>query len=660
MRPPVRRTSRFLVAAVLGALLSLVPAAPASAAKNLISIFQDDRVLTREGPERRDFALDEMKLLGVDMIRTVVNWERVAPAARDRAVPAGLDLTNPAAYPAGEWDPFDELVKAANARGISVLMNPAGAMPDWASGCEENTYRVCLPNTALYGQFVTAVARRYSGFYPDENNGGQVLPKVTTWSLWNEPNLNSWITPQTLGTGKKQRRVAAKIYRDLAYAGIDALRSNGHADSKILLGETAPIGAPPKRTAPVQFYRDLFCIDEKGKALTGRAAKQMGCTKPRALDVQGLAHHPYVKGAGPPLPAKALKGAATVGTMDELKRVMRQGAARKMVPRKLPIWITEFGISTKPPDGKYGVKLSTAAAFLNQVDRYLWLDKDVVSTSQFEYEDDIALATLTFQTGLRFGDGTAKPGLTAYRVPVYVTTAKKKRVNVWGWVRAAEKGVQTVVIQNSPTSDGQWTDVATVKTDGYGFVSLKVKSRSGFWRLAWTAPSGEVVVSRVARVDRFNRAPSPGPSPPGPIQNPGGGPNPDPTPSPIPDPGGGGGGGVPDPNPNPDPEPPPPPPPAPVALNVNFVYEANASPLAIGKSASGTVSFVPAVPACTQTCSRNFTRGTVVTLTATAGQGSTFKGWGGACSSRGTQPTCTIPLQSTQTVTVAFQYTDIT
>ena len=55
----------------------------------------------------------------------------------------------------------------------------------------------------------------------------------------------------------------------------------------------------------------------------------------------------------------------------------------------------------------------------------------------------------------------------------------------------------------------------------------------------------------------------------------------------------------------------------------------------------------------TGTCSANYRIGTVVTLTATAGSGSNFGGWGGACAgSEGT--TCTVTMNSTQNVTASF------
>lgn len=47
-----------------------------------------------------------------------------------------------------------------------------------------------------------------------------------------------------------------------------------------------------------------------------------------------------------------------------------------------------------------------------------------------------------------------------------------------------------------------------------------------------------------------------------------------------------------------------------------------------------------------------FEAGTVVTLTATAGAGSTFTGWGGACS--GTAETCAVTMSSARSVTATF------
>ncbi len=78
-------------------------------------------------------------------------------------------------------------------------------------------------------------------------------------------------------------------------------------------------------------------------------------------------------------------------------------------------------------------------------------------------------------------------------------------------------------------------------------------------------------------------------------------------------------------------------------------------------TASGSVSSSPAGLSCTTptvagqtqtTCSRSFTSGTAVTLTATAASGSTFTGWSGACT--GTAATCTVAMSVARTVTATF------
>ncbi|MCC6132272.1 MAG: S8 family serine peptidase [Acidobacteria bacterium] len=70
-----------------------------------------------------------------------------------------------------------------------------------------------------------------------------------------------------------------------------------------------------------------------------------------------------------------------------------------------------------------------------------------------------------------------------------------------------------------------------------------------------------------------------------------------------------------------------------------------------GGSGSGTVSSSPAGISCGGTCSASFSDGTAVTLTATSSSGSTFAGWGGACSGTGS---CQVSMTSDRTVTATF------
>ena len=96
-----------------------------------------------------------------------------------------------------------------------------------------------------------------------------------------------------------------------------------------------------------------------------------------------------------------------------------------------------------------------------------------------------------------------------------------------------------------------------------------------------------------------------------------------------------------------------------VTLNSNTTVSATFNlqqqhTLTVSKSGggSGGVSSSPAGIDCGSTCQHAFDAGTQVTLTATAGPGSTFAGWsGGGCSGTGT---CQVTLNSNTTITASF------
>ncbi len=75
--------------------------------------------------------------------------------------------------------------------------------------------------------------------------------------------------------------------------------------------------------------------------------------------------------------------------------------------------------------------------------------------------------------------------------------------------------------------------------------------------------------------------------------------------------------------------------------------------LTISKSGTGTgtVTSAPAGINCGSTCSAVLASGTSVTLTATPATGSTFSGWGGACTGTGS---CTVSMTAAQSVTATF------
>ncbi len=271
---PARHPALVLAALVLLALL--LPAG-AQADKRLESMFQDDNQLIFNTPEGTVKAMDTLQQLGVDRIRVSVFWKTVAPAGESPAKPA-FDAADPAAYPPGAWDRYDQIVRLARARRIAVNFNVTSPAPNWATG---NAPRADIdktfdPNAGEFGLFVRALGVRYSGSYVA---GGALLPRVRYWSIWNEPNQPGGLTPQWAKDPRGSRaqvETAPRIYRGLVDAAWDALQVTAHGEDTILVGETAPKGLNQRGVTramkPLRFLRQVYCLDDAMRPLRGAEA----------------------------------------------------------------------------------------------------------------------------------------------------------------------------------------------------------------------------------------------------------------------------------------------------------------------------------------------------------------------------------------------------
>src|SRR4051812_28800137 len=139
---------------------ALALASPAAASKTQWSMFEDHVFLVRSGPVVREQTLDEIRSLGADTFRLEVKWSEVAPSPEAKTKPA-FDATGPSAYPG--FEPYDDLVTRAFAKGFRVMITLAPDAPNWATaGGRGGNYKV---DSNDFAKFARAVGRRYSGAF---------------------------------------------------------------------------------------------------------------------------------------------------------------------------------------------------------------------------------------------------------------------------------------------------------------------------------------------------------------------------------------------------------------------------------------------------------------------------------------------------------------
>jgi hypothetical protein len=495
---------RLPVALIL--CLAAIAALPtyASARSTQFSVIQDDARVIASGADTRNATLDEMRSLGADVVKISISWRALAGSGK----PANPD--DPNAYPAAAWEPYDAAIQGAVARGLGVFLNVNGPAPDWAS---KGSSGISRPDASAFGHFARAVGARYSGAFPAPggavtpapapgggNGGGGTtcivpplcgnamataaatnLPAVKLWSVWNEPNLPVFLLPQRSST-KSHYPVSPTLYRNLYRAAYGGLAATGHGKDTILLGELLPVGKSSHTTRssirPLEFLRELACVDRHYHAYKGSNAKARGCTGFKALPISGIAYHPYAL-AGGPTKRPPSSDDATIGTLSRVTKVVDRLRAHKRFagPSRPPLWLTEFGVQTDPPDYLFGAPIKRVPTYLGMAERIAMHNRRVYSYSQYPLVDDHT--TSGFQSGLRFTNGTAKPGIyQEYRLPIFVRRSGRSAVRFWGGVRAADSGGNVTLYSRVGTKAAFKVLKQTVKLGPRGYFEVRVSASS--------------------------------------------------------------------------------------------------------------------------------------------------------------------------------------
>ena len=155
--------------------------------------------------------------------------------------------------------------------------------------------RQALSQLGAQGQrvraFVRAAGTRYSGRFRPKGSSSP-LPRVSIWSVWNEPNLGFELAPQGV-PGNLRVPNSGQLYRGLVSAAWTGLHQTGHGKDTILIGELGPRGAARwgvfAAMKPLMFMQALYCVDSELPELRGYAAKEEGCptTAGRLAEVPG-------------------------------------------------------------------------------------------------------------------------------------------------------------------------------------------------------------------------------------------------------------------------------------------------------------------------------------------------------------------------------------
>ena len=515
----------------------LVRAGPVSASSRQFSIIQD-QVRLLEDPSK---TLSTFRALGASMVRVIVDWADVAPDRKSATPPADFDGADPADYPAANWAPYDEIVRLAAADGMGVDFTLSGGAPRWAEGpgipppALDNPWWAWRPSAADFGQFARAVGERYSGTYVPPGQTAP-LPRVSFWALWNEPNFGEDLGPQAADGSTVS--VAPGMYRDLVAEGWNALGATGHGGDTILIGEFAPLGisGPATRshpqglpgdfgqTKPLQFLRTLYCVDSSYRALRGSAASAVGCpstaagsgrfraANPALFDATGVADHPYPQNLAPPIASSRDPNTAQFARLPELERELDRLQRVYGSNRRFPIYSTEYGYITHPPNAAAYVSPAIAAYYLNWAEYLSWKQPRIASTMQYLLYDPPLYPVVPgdggFTSGLLFASGKAKPTYSAYRLPLYLPATSTRRggsLRVWGCVRPARYAIlqtgqpQLAQLQfaGGRRSGPGFAPVATVTVTNPDNCYFDVRVRfpgSGKLRLAYTYPLGSTGV----------------------------------------------------------------------------------------------------------------------------------------------------------------------
>jgi hypothetical protein len=367
---------RFILTAIVVVGALLVYTARADASPYAQYGIQDDAWLLG-GPGTFEERLEQVKKLGVDVVRINVRWDSVA-AAKPVKPTNHLD-------PAYSWDAPDALLLGLRRHGIAPVVTLVGT-PRWANGGRAPNWAPTSPNALA--NFASATAKRY--------------PWVRRWLVWNEPNKYWQLKPTS-------PRTYTRVLLNPAYVQLKRANRNNLVGG----GVTAPRGGGGS-VSPVDWIQGM---------------------RANGARFDAYAHHPYPasRRETPTTGGCTARGCENI-TMANLELLL--SSVERSWGTGKRIWLTEYGYQTNPPDRAFGVSPALQARYLGEAALRVYRAPRVDMLIRFLVRDEQSVSR--WQSGLFTFHDQPKLAASAFPLPLAQLSRRGSLVTLWGQVRPGD------------------------------------------------------------------------------------------------------------------------------------------------------------------------------------------------------------------------------